>query len=135
MHDPRPDDPPPGSDETHRRRFSRSVVEHVVRITQDGLLIGPFALHDVTMRGVAVGGPVDLLKLGPCEISIVLGPEIAIGIRGKVIRASGGTAGIDVTAVCRSDIDHFHNLVVFNAEDPDVALEELNSGRLGLEVF
>jgi len=107
-----------------RRSRTRIPIEFEITISAGGHNI-KVKSWDLSLRGMKCKSDSKLKQDTPCEITIVLSPEITINIKGEILRTTE-----DYTAVFFSDIEeesfhHLKSLIQYNTNQPDAIEDEL----------
>jgi hypothetical protein len=107
-----------------RRSRTRVALEHEITVTIGGHAI-KVKSWDLSLRGMKCNNDPAFKPDTPCEVKIVLSPEIDIKIKGEILRITE-----DYTAVFFSDIEEesFHylkSLLQHNTNKPDAIEDEL----------
>ena len=111
-----------------KRRFSRILF----KVAAD-MMVGATTLTTETIENLSVGGcllPVqDTFAAGtPCRVAIRLGTapdDIKVEIVGEILRCDSAGIGIRFTSIDPESLYHLHNILRYNAADPDRIEEEI----------
>ena len=111
-----------------KRRFSRITLQMPAKLS-----IGEDIYSLPAIDNLSVGGcSLELsLPAGPdteCRLWIPLdstNPGLGVDVSGVVVRADQGSVGIRFDAINPESLFHLHNLVRYNAPDPDRIDEEI----------
>ena len=112
-----------------KRRFSRITLRMPAK-----LAIGEDIYSLPTIDNLSVGGCSLEVSLNTspdtaCRLWIPLdstNPGLGIDVCGVVIRADAGNVGIRFDSISPESLFHLHNLVRYNAPDPDRVDEEIS---------
>jgi hypothetical protein len=118
----------------HHREFSRVRVGVSALVHAKGNTIRSTAVRDISMKG-AMLATAERLPVGKgCRISILLGPDgPSIEAHGRVIRhADDGFAVEFLELYGLESLEHLRNLVLCNANDPDLVQHEFDT-HLGIK--
>ncbi|MBI2421977.1 MAG: PilZ domain-containing protein [Candidatus Hydrogenedentes bacterium] len=124
--------------EQEKRRLTRAAVDFTVRVTFEDGRVRWGALRNAGVKGifVKVSEDNDAAIDARCEVHVGLDTAHSIDARGVVVRLEPEGFAIEFDSVDVDSLEDLHNIVIYNAEDPDQALEEVESAReLGLELY
>lgn len=110
------------------RRFSRIPLKMPAKLS-----IGEDIYSLPTIDNLSVGGCSLELDLAtppdtPCRLWIPLDattPGLGVDVNGVVLRTNAGSVSIRFDAITPESLFHLHNLVRYNAPDPDRIDEEI----------
>ncbi len=109
-----------------KRRFSRIVFN-----VRAKLAVGEKKYFIDQIANLSVGGCLlhigeDLPSGSECTLTILLTRmEPGVDISGEIVRSNEGEAGIKFTAITPDSLFHLHNIIRYNAGDPDIIEEEI----------
>ncbi len=108
------------------RRFSRVTFQMPVELDAGGRCI-PCTLLDISLRGALLEVATDLaLREGEaCTLSVRLGEQARIDMKGKVAHREGARAGVRCESIDLDSIAHLRRLVELNLGDEDLMNREL----------
>jgi PilZ domain len=113
-----------------KRRFSRIVFKVAAE-----LKVGSTILTTKTVENLSVGGcllPVSgTFPLGnPCRVTLHLDHtpnSLKVRVSGEIIRCDPAKIGIKFTGIDPDSLFHLHNILRYNASDPDRIEEEIEN--------
>ncbi|MGE4559893.1 MAG: PilZ domain-containing protein [Desulfobulbus sp.] len=110
------------------RKFSRITLNIPAKVTIDGEIHSLKAIDNLSVGGCSLEMAVDVPPATECRLWIPLdstNPGLGIDVRGVVLRCSEGHMGIRFDAITPESLFHLHNLIRYNAPDPDRIDEEI----------
>lgn len=116
-----------------KRRFSRVVFNVDARLIVDGTTYAVDRVVNLSVGGCLLGLAGEFAVDSECTFLILL-PRMAPGVEvfGRIVRVEKGEVSLQFNKIDPENLFHLHNIVRYNAEDPDVIEEEINS-RKGLK--
>jgi hypothetical protein len=81
--------------------------------------------RNISLKGMLCEGSTELEENAPCRVSIPLGPEAAVEIDGRVVRADASETAVDFLEMDETAFAHLKQLVEHNADDADEIEGEL----------
>jgi hypothetical protein len=122
----------------NRRIHTRLALQLDAEVEVDGTVVARGFTRNISFGGVCVDcAPASLLVVQKiCILRMLLtdGPEPAtITISAEVVRTEGNCFSLRFRATDPDSFNHFKNIMVFNADDPDALLAELERSP-GLQV-
>ena len=112
-----------------KRRFSRIALKMPAKLT-----IGEHIYSFQAIDNLSIGGcSLDMTMAAPvgtvCQVWIPLdstNPGLGIDVQGEVLRCTEKTIGIRFDTITPDSLFHLHNLIRYNAPDPDQIDEEIS---------
>jgi hypothetical protein len=111
-----------------KRRFSRIFFNVAARLAVDDKVYTVERIVNLSVGGCLLEIADDLPLGGVCTFTILL-PRMAPGVEvfGEIVRTGGGEASIKFVRISPENLIHLQNIIRYNAEDPDMIEEEINS--------
>ena len=112
-----------------KRRFSRITLQMPAKLSIGEDIYSLPAIDNLSIGGCSLEIS---LPQGPdtaCRLWIPLdstNPGLGIDVSGMVVRAEAGSIGIRFDSISPESLFHLHNLVRYNAPDPDRVDEEIS---------
>ena len=111
------------------RSFTRSYVGNRVDVVTPGGSKATGELEDLSMSGLKMKTGSTLREKGEYSLTILLQASprkyIPVRMKGYVARSARGTAAFEFTEIDAECLDHLQNLVLYNADNPEVVEEEI----------
>jgi hypothetical protein len=115
-----------------KRRFSRIPCNRVAELTVEGTVY-PFAqVENLSVGGCSLRTSLELQPGTACRFWLPLElttSELGVEVHGEIVRCDGGAVCIQFTKITPENLFHLHNLIRFNAPDPDRIEEEIAERR------
>lgn len=111
------------------RRFSRITLNMPAKLTIDGDVYSLRALDNLSVGGCSLEMAATIPTGTECRLWIPLdstNPELGIDVSGVVLRCGGEHLGIRFDTITPESLFHLHNLIRYNAMDPDRIDEEIS---------
>lgn len=111
-----------------KRRFSRVIFNVRAQLTVDQAVYTVERIGNLSIGGCQLQLNDRLLPGTACKFTVFL-PRMGPGIEvfGEVVRSAEGEAGIKFTRIDPDNLSHLQNIIRYNAEDPDLIEEEIQS--------
>lgn len=110
------------------RKFSRAFVGNRVEIALEDNVVVLGRLNDVSMGGLFVTGAPPLFVDDEYAVSILLQAAentfIRVYTRGRITRVTEDGMAFRFIEIDENSLTHLHNLVMYNADDPDRVVSE-----------
>ncbi|MBA4070835.1 MAG: hypothetical protein C0497_03225 [Gemmatimonas sp.] len=120
--------PPTGQEDV--RKSSRVPLALSADVRIDGV-VRRFAVINLSLGGVAVATDESLPPGAACHVALLLdgGEEsVTCELEGVVVRTCAGEAGIAFSEVAGLEsLEHLHNLLLYNASDPERMVREFEN--------
>ncbi len=115
-----------------KRRFSRIFFNVKASLTVDGVVHPVHRIANLSVGGCLLEIEGEFVLGSGCTFTIPL-PGIDPGVKvcSEVVRVDNGEVGLKFTVIDPESLFHLHNIIRYNAADPD-AIEEEISARPGL---
>ena len=114
------------------RAFSRAFVGNRVEIALEENIVLLGRLSDVSMGGCFVSGLQPLPVEDEYAISILLQAAestfVRLYARGRIARVTEDGMAVEFIEIDEDSQTHLHNLVMYNAEDPERVVSESSIG-------
>ncbi|MBF0527660.1 MAG: PilZ domain-containing protein [Deltaproteobacteria bacterium] len=114
--------------DSNQRRRTRVPFETTVKIVAGEQVLDNLASRDLSMKGMFLETETTLPLDTPVDITVELTgatSEVALRMKGRVVRVSPHGMGIDFTEVDLDSFFHLRNIVMYNAGDPGDVDSEL----------
>lgn len=109
------------------RRYSRVSPALPITLRVDGLPERRGILHDISAGGLFVRTKTEGMACGNCDLTITLGPDTEIDIRGEISRVEADGLAVQITEIDGLNAhQHLVNVIRYNASDVEVVENELN---------
>lgn len=111
-----------------KRRFSRIAFRVAAEMTVDGVVYHADEILNLSVGGCLLPVQADLTPGTDCEVKIVMSgatSDLNVHIKGKVIRCGDGMAAVQFVAIDPDSLFHLHNIVLYNAQDPEAIEQEI----------
>ena len=105
-----------------KRRFSRITLKMPAKLSIGEDIYSLPTIDNLSVGGCSLELPLATPPDTSCRLWIPLdstNPSLGIDVSGVVIRADQGSVGIRFDAISPESLFHLHNLVRYNAPDPD----------------
>lgn len=111
-----------------KRRFSRIFFNVRARLSMDNKVYQVDRIVNLSVGGCLLEIPDELPLGGECMFTLLL-PRMAPGVDvfGEIVRTGGGEVSVKFVRITPENLVHLQNILRYNAEDPDVIEEEINS--------
>lgn len=86
---------------------------------------------DLSLKGLSAELSQPVAEEKECKVTIPLGKDVTVSVRGVVVRSEGNTAAIDFKQLDEESYLHLRNMVRLSADDPDIIDEELKKPAFG----
>lgn len=123
------------SNNDNRREFSRVAPRLDVVLTTEDRTIRSGQTHDVSMNGLFCVCNDPFPEGTQCRVTLLLGePEdpVRIETSGTVVRSTDSGNAVQFSEISLDGYQHLRNLVLYNAEDPNRAEQEIKD-HLGIK--
>ncbi len=114
--------------ETNVRGFTRIRVHVRARLkTRQGVIVHG-SVENLSMNGVYVVSESRLPMGTECEIALLLNDDEAfspLAVMGVVARVDDGGLAVEFTSIAPENLEHLHNMVVYNAPDAAEVEQEI----------
>lgn len=112
-----------------KRRFSRIVFRVSAELTVGATTVTTKLLENLSVGGCLFPISGDFDVGSPCKLVIRLdhaanGPKV--WVTGGIVRCTPGRIGIKFTGIDPESLRHLHNILRYNASDPDRIEEEID---------
>ncbi|MFZ5587490.1 MAG: PilZ domain-containing protein [Thermodesulfobacteriota bacterium] len=118
-------------DDANRRRRTRVNLTTRVEVHITGARLVDLETRDLSHKGLYVMGDLPLKAGQSCTLTVHLpaeGEDVPVlRMEGKVVRAGREGAAIDFVSMDAETYRHLRNLVILNAEDPELAEKEFTT--------
>ena len=111
-----------------KRRFSRIVYRMEAEFTVPGKIYTVDRIANLSVGGCQLEIGEQLAVGTECSLRIVLNPADRrqnVEVNGEVVRSDGKKAGIKFIGIDPENLHHLHNILLYNADDPDRIEEEI----------
>ena len=111
-----------------KRRFSRITLQMPAKLSIGEDIYSLPAIDNLSVGGCSLDLALAAGPDTPCRLWIPLdstNPGLGIDVSGMVMRADTGSVGIRFDTISPESLFHLHNLVRYNAPDPDRVDEEI----------
>lgn len=114
---------------SNAREFTRVPTRIQAEVQGGDLHITGAAAESLSMKGMFLACTEQLPEGTDCQITLLLGDgEIRVQAGGRVIHAYPGGLALQFTQILGLEsFDHLRKLVLYNAPDPGLVEEELNT--------
>jgi hypothetical protein len=111
-----------------KRRFSRITLKMPAKLT-----IGEAVYSFQTIDNLSVGGcslhlALTVSPASECRLWIPLdstNPSLGVDVSGEIVRCNDDNVGVRFDTITPESLFHLHNLIRYNAPDPDRIDEEI----------
>lgn len=111
-----------------KRRFSRIFFDVRARLTVAGRDYPLERIANLSVGGCLVEIDADIPPGSACTFTIFLsGLEAGVSVLGEIVRVGNGTLSLGFTAIDPENLFHLHNIIRYNAKDPEVIEEEIRA--------
>ncbi len=111
-----------------KRKFRRVNVRFDVTLSRKKETDVVGTLRDVAVQGIFVTCESSLPMGAPLDFRIVLHggiDDVEVLGRGEVVRVEPTGVGVHIKALDIDSVQHLRNIIAFNADDPEEAIEEM----------
>ena len=111
-----------------KRRFSRIPFRVTAEMTVNDATYTAEEISDLSVGGCLLPITADLQSGTECHLKILLTgttEELSVHVDGEVLRCAPGTVAIKFTRIDSDSLYHLHNIVRYNALDPDQVDREI----------
>lgn len=119
-----------GSEMTQeKRKFSRVLFKMNAKFIQGEQEVVVGEIANLSVGGCQLDIDAGVEVGAECTVVIELNPAdstMNVEVGGEVVRVEGGSVSIRFLAIDPEDLGHLHNIIRYNAEDPDRIEEEIN---------
>jgi len=117
-----------------KRRFSRIAFNVSAELKVGKTILSTRKIDNLSVGGclLPISGPFPIGT--PCDVVIVLNHianALRVRVKGKITRCDPAKTGIRFTTIDPENLHHLHNILRYNAPDPDRIEEEIEK-RPGL---
>lgn len=111
-----------------RRRFSRIFFNVRARLEAGDRVYATDRIMNLGIGGCLLDIP-DVLPLGMTGRLTIFLPRMAPGVEvfAEIIRSGNGEAGLKFVRITPENLVHLQNIIRYNADDPALIEEEINS--------
>ena len=116
-----------------KRRFTRIRFNMAAELTVNNTAYTFSQVDNLSVGGCSLETGLEVEAGTACRFWLPLEATTALGVEahGKVVRCDGKTLNIQFTRISPESLFHLHNIIRFNASDPDRIEDEI-SARPGL---
>lgn len=111
-----------------KRRFSRIALNMPATLTIGEDIYALRAIDNLSVGGCSLEIIMAAQPGSECRLWIPLdctNPDMGIGVTGAIIRCDEKTVGIRFDSITPESLFHLHNLIRYNAPDPDLIDQEI----------
>lgn len=113
---------------TEKRRFSRISFNVAAEIKVSGVPYRCEEILNLSIGGCLLPVQADLIPGTDCEVKIMMSgasSDLNLRITGKVLRFNDGVAAVQFVAIDPDSLFHLHNIVLYNAPEPEAVEQEI----------
>jgi hypothetical protein len=117
-----------------KRRFSRITLNMAAELTVGDTVYSFNQVNNISVGGCSLPTAADVPQGAACRFWLPLdaaGSGVGVEVYGEIVRCEEHSVGVRFTRITPESLFHLHNLIRFNAGDPDRIEEEI-SERPGL---
>ena len=109
-----------------KRRFSRIFFDVRTKLTVGGRDYTIERIANLSVGGCQLAISEDIPLGSACTCIIYLaGGESAMTVQADVVRVGNGEVSLSFTSIDPENLFHLHNIILYNAADPDMIEEEI----------
>lgn len=117
-----------------KRRFSRIAFNVSAELKVGRTILSTRTIDNLSVGGclLPISGPFSIGT--PCDVVIILdhiANALKVRVKGEITRCDHAKIGIKFTTIDPENLYHLHNILRYNAQDPDRIEEEIEK-RPGL---
>ncbi len=111
-----------------KRRFSRIFFNVQASLLMDGVVYSVNRMVNLSVGGclLEIEGEFALGSKGTFSIPLP-GVDPGVEVTGEVVRVDEGEVGLRFTAIDPESLFHLHNIIRYNAADPDAIEDEISA--------
>jgi hypothetical protein len=111
-----------------KRKFSRIPLKMPAKLAIGKEVHSFEAIDNLSVGGCSLEMAISVSPGSACRLWIPLdstNPGLGIDVQGEIMRCGGGTVGIRFDTITPESLFHLHNLIRYNAPDPDRVDQEI----------
>lgn len=112
-----------------KRKFSRIALNIPATLTIGETIHSLQSINNLSVGGCSLDMALNVSPGTACRLWIPLdstNPGLGIDVKGEILRCTGETMGIRFDSITPESLFHLHNLIRYNAPDPDQIEQEIS---------